>query len=700
MMRVGVLAVLVLAPLLAGCIGQPTAIHDGSASAPLVPPLPPGTRMAAASILNESATHITFRWSATAPASVTPGVRVFGLASTTLTLPPGALLDVLTERAAVRGTDLLETKLVDPQGYSRCSGRGPGLGPEWREVCHVRPVGPLAQHATWAVRVENHGTSPASFTLDVTVRIVPAQTMAALQDMVPLEATAKDGVKLRGHVYLPEGPGPFGTVLVFMPYWNHGGSVASNGLAITLDGRRGLAAYGAFLQAGFAVAAVNSRGSGISDGCYEYMNHPKNGQDANAVVDAIAAQPWSNGRVGMYGVSYAAATQFAAIAHDPSRHLRAVIPVSGEWDEWNFMGIWGAAYDGAASHPTRRNFEQGMGGAGMIAAAESQRVAMPTPLHWCQDTAMSQWNWDQLILNGDKNEWFRKLDLRQGIERSSVPFFLTNGLTDGEGSHRSTPYDLWDLVHAPQRWTLAQSGHGTPGFDTIAFWWDYAIPWFDHYLRDGPALDTELVDYQDDSRRWNRAERWPPPGTQTELFLSEGKLVADRASVRASEQRAANRDTAIAGPTDCGLAAIYVSEPLARETLIAGEFRANFTATSTTPNGNVAAYLYRTKNVPTCGTPVAPGDSGVLLRYALSDLRHRGHLEQGTDATPGAAVAMSTRSYPLAARVPAGERLVLVIGAGHPDLFAKPYQPFLSVTTGPQIEGRLVLNVVDESPAR
>lgn len=666
--------------------------------------------MERAVVREETESTITFRWNgstrpATAP-DTTPGVP----AETKLSLPAGVALEVVSQRlpisdaeASQASSERLATTLIDGEGWFRCNGIGPGLESEWREVCRVRPAGPFPEPSTWTVRVaELQGDAPSAgsaipFEMEVTVRALAPGTIASLGETLDFEAAAHDGVKLRGHVYVPAGPGPFATVLIYQPYWNHGGSVASDALARGYDARATLVRpWGTFLDAGFAVAAVNSRGSGLSDGCYEYMNHPRNGPDANAVVDAIAAQPWSNGRVGMYGVSYPAATQFAAIGSDPSPQLAAVMPLSGEWDEWNFLAIWGASYVGAESHPTNRNFQQGLGGAGFLAGAQSQRVSAPTPEHWCQDTVMSQYNWNQLILNGDKTEWFQARDLRDGIEQSKVPIFMTNGLTDGEGSHRSTPYDLWNLVSAPQRWLLGQYPHGAPGRDYVGFNWDYAIPWFDHYLRDGPAIETGIVDYQDDRGAWHRADSWPPAGTRVELFLSDGRLVDDKSTVKTSEQRAVNNDAETAGPGDCGVTAMYVSEPFDQEVLLAGEFYVNFTATSTAPNGNVAAYVFASPTDPGCGTPLSSGAEGEhLLRYALSDLRHRGHLEQGEEVVPGTPLTMSMRSFPFAARVPEGERLVLVIASGHPDLTPKPFQPILTVSTGPQLEGRLSFTIVD-----
>src|SRR6266550_9533784 len=53
---------------------------------------------------------------------------------------------------------------------------------------------------------------------------------------------------------------------------------------------------------------------------YEY-----DGVDASAVIDWISRQPWSDGRVGMYGGSYEGFTQWAAAKHLP-KALKALMP--------------------------------------------------------------------------------------------------------------------------------------------------------------------------------------------------------------------------------------------------------------------------------------------------------------------------------------------------------------------------------------
>ena len=72
---------------------------------------------------------------------------------------------------------------------------------------------------------------------------------------------------------------------------------------------------------GYAAAYAYSRGRGRSPGPTTPYVH--DGPDAAAVIEWLAAQSWSDGRVGMFSGSYNASTQWAAAKHRP-RPLRAL----------------------------------------------------------------------------------------------------------------------------------------------------------------------------------------------------------------------------------------------------------------------------------------------------------------------------------------------------------------------------------------
>ncbi len=74
---------------------------------------------------------------------------------------------------------------------------------------------------------------------------------------------------------------------------------------------------------GYAGVEGLTRGKGCSPD--KPVPYEKDGIDAAALIDWISQQPWSNGRVGMYGGSYEGFTQWAAAKHMP-KALKALMP--------------------------------------------------------------------------------------------------------------------------------------------------------------------------------------------------------------------------------------------------------------------------------------------------------------------------------------------------------------------------------------
>ena len=72
---------------------------------------------------------------------------------------------------------------------------------------------------------------------------------------------------------------------------------------------------------GYAGVVSYARGKGRSTDAIVPFEH--DGADAAAVIDWIAAQPWNDGRVGMYGGSYNGFAQWAALKHRP-KALKAI----------------------------------------------------------------------------------------------------------------------------------------------------------------------------------------------------------------------------------------------------------------------------------------------------------------------------------------------------------------------------------------
>jgi putative CocE/NonD family hydrolase len=98
------------------------------------------------------------------------------------------------------------------------------------------------------------------------------------------------------------------------------------------------------LRHGYIVAAVDVRGSGASFGTFQGMFNRRETEDSYDVTEWLGIQPWSNGKVGMFGRSYLAITQYMAAGAVPP-HLAAIFPEVGMTDMYAL--IWnGGIYHG------------------------------------------------------------------------------------------------------------------------------------------------------------------------------------------------------------------------------------------------------------------------------------------------------------------------------------------------------------------
>jgi hypothetical protein len=127
--------------------------------------------------------------------------------------------------------------------------------------------------------------------------------------------TTRDGTQLAIAVRLPQGKGPFPTLVEYSGY----------GYANPAGGESSIAQVAQLL--GFAVVDVNMRGTGCSGGAFDYFE-PLQGLDGYDVIETVARQPWVlHHRVGMMGISYGGISQlFVAKTRPPS--LSAIAPLS------------------------------------------------------------------------------------------------------------------------------------------------------------------------------------------------------------------------------------------------------------------------------------------------------------------------------------------------------------------------------------
>jgi putative CocE/NonD family hydrolase len=150
--------------------------------------------------------------------------------------------------------------------------------------------------------------------------------------------TTRDGLNLRYSVLLPQGEGPFPVIINYSGYdpgaigglaYLHNNTAMSRNLDRTL------------LEHGYAVIGVNARGTGCSEGTFDFLARSY-GTDGADAVEWAAKQPWSSGAIGMANWSWAGMSQVATASERPP-HLKAIAPgmvlTDPRLDSWELGGV-------------------------------------------------------------------------------------------------------------------------------------------------------------------------------------------------------------------------------------------------------------------------------------------------------------------------------------------------------------------------
>ncbi len=183
-----------------------------------------------------------------------------------------------------------------------------------------------------------------------------------------------------------------------------------------------------FAAQGYVVVGVNMRGTGCSGGAFDFMETLQS-LDGYDVVESLAHQPWSNGDVGMVGISYSGYSQLYVAATRPP-HLDAITPLSPYSDTYSGIlypgGILndGFAYEWASereanARPLARGWAGDRVAAGDTTCADNQALRLQSKplLEQIRATPFADHDLDHL-----NTETF--------VDRIEVPTFLSSQWQD------------------------------------------------------------------------------------------------------------------------------------------------------------------------------------------------------------------------------------------------------------------------------
>ena len=333
-----------------------------------------------------------------------------------------------------------------------------------------------------------------------------------------------DDVRLAATLYMPPGPPSerLPVVLEYLPYRKDDGML-----------ERDLGLYPYLVSRGYVGARVDIRGTGRSEGRLPDGEYSEQEQlDGLEVISWLAAQPWSNGSVGMWGISWGGFNSIQLGMRGPAP-LKAIIAVDASDDLFHDD----IHYIDGILHVDE--YELGID----VWNAMSPAPEFPTD----EETLRNRFDTEPWLLTWLRHQrqapYWQRGSLRPDYERLRVPALLVAGWLDG---YRDSVARMLAQVPAPTRaivgpWNHSWPHSATPGPEIE--WRAEAVRWWDHWLKgqdtgmlEGPRLSVYVRDaHRPDPKldtipgRW-RLEDWPVERTDLQRY----RLRPDRSLGRES----------------------------------------------------------------------------------------------------------------------------------------------------------------------
>jgi predicted acyl esterase len=405
-----------------------------------------------------------------------------------------------------------------------------------------------------------------------------------------------DGTKLHADVLRPANlPADAKTPVIVSigPYFNHSGQVGPLGPVEgapydPVSGGPSARFYdfinGAkLMERGYTWVQVDLRGFGGSTGCLDWSG-PGEQADVKAAVEWAASQPWSTGKVGMYGKSYDGVTGLIGIAQQPTG-LAAVIAQEPVYDLYRYLYANRVRFVNSVATPLLYDAIAGSPGTASDTLAYNQASLDDTARPGCPAL-----NWaDQQQPEHDATYW-RQRDLIAATRGKATPLFLTQGFLENNTKPDGT-WDLFNGLTGPKRawfgmWDHVR-GNDTDGNGRLLMgregWYDESVRFYDQHLKGvKPKVADPVLAVETSDGTWRSETAWPP---------ADSTRVARALKPGAYEDDGQNNGTAEGGSPN-GLGVWTISPPLAGDAHLAGVPRVTVDAEPARADANLAVDVY------------------------------------------------------------------------------------------------------------
>jgi putative CocE/NonD family hydrolase len=357
---------------------------------------------------------------------------------------------------------------------------------------------------------------------------IASQVRAQFRMEFGVRIPMRDSVNLSADMWMPSAPGRYPSILVRTPY-------------IKAAGELGVPKLGQFFaNHGYVFVYQDTRGRGDSEGQFDFFF--TDAHDGYDTIEWMAAQPWSDGKVGMMGVSYLGTVQWLAAREHPP-HLVCIAPTApaGRYmDELPYQGgaFW-LAWSIQWLNGTSARSEQGANAEGL----DMKEILKHRPLVTVDEAFGRRMPLYRAFLQHDTMDdyWKRIQFTADDFKKLGIPTLTTSGWFDGDQPGAlfywrnmraySPAKDNQYLLIGP--WTHVQTfvggGKKLGDFefsgDSIYDLKTMHLAFFDHFLKgSAPTFDFPRAHiYVTGSNKWLDENEYPPAAAQTRsLYLHSG----------------------------------------------------------------------------------------------------------------------------------------------------------------------------------
>lgn len=499
--------------------------------------------------------------------------------------------------------------------------------------------------------------------------------------------TLRDGTRLATRIWMPDGAleTPVPTVLEYLPYRKRGGTDP-----------RDESTYPVFAEAGIAGVRVDIRGSGESEGVIDGEYTPRELSDACEVLEWIAAQPWSNGNVGMMGISWGGFNCLQVAALKPPQ-LKAVISIASTVDRYN----------DDIHYKNGTHLSAQLSWAATMLAYQSRTpdrdlVGDAWRGMWLERLRDQPFFMEEWLSHQRRDAFWEHGSICEDFEGFPVPALVIAGWADG---YRNTPLKAVEGMPDNAKALLGPWVHKYPHFawpkpradfhgEAIAWWKKWladedtgaeAIPQMRAYILDGPKPAAWR---ERDPGYWIAKQSWDSPSEALWSVSGTGALVPGQGEgvgahylrspldtgIAAGEWFTLKPDAEVAGDqrVDNGGSLCFETAPLETEAVYLGAPTLTLDLSCTADRENLAVRII----------DVHPDGTETRACYGVLNLAHRDSYAE-PKAMPEGMVEVRMQLDAMGYRFAPGHRIKLALSTSYwPQILPSPEAPGLTIDTG------------------